>query len=78
MPIYEYSCKSCDHRFEELVFSDADEAELACPACDSGKLERLISGFAFKSSGSPLKGGSGSRAGKSCGPCSKSSCSSCG
>ncbi|RJQ43214.1 MAG: zinc ribbon domain-containing protein [Gaiellales bacterium] len=73
MPIYEYCCRSCENRFEELVMSTAAENELTCPACGSGKLQRLFSGFACK----PSEGSAGG-AGRSCGPCSKSSCSSCG
>ena len=35
MPIYEYACGKCGKLFEELVFSAADEAGVACPACGS-------------------------------------------
>ena len=40
MPMYEYACRSCEHKFETLVFGD--EA-VACPECESEKLERLMS-----------------------------------
>ena len=40
MPIYEYACKSCAHRFEALVLRG--EAP-ACDACGSLELERLMS-----------------------------------
>ena len=40
MPMYEYACKSCAHTFETLVFGDED---VACPQCESEKLERLMS-----------------------------------
>ena len=40
MPLYEYSCKQCDHVFEVLVF---DGETVNCPACHSKRLERLIS-----------------------------------
>jgi putative FmdB family regulatory protein len=40
MPIYEYSCKSCGHAFEELVRGDEQPA---CPACGHGKVERQMS-----------------------------------
>ena len=40
MPIYEYTCKSCEHQFETLVRSgDAP----VCAACGSADLERLLS-----------------------------------
>lgn len=40
MPIFEYSCKACGHRFETLVRkSDVP----ACPSCNSTDLEKLLS-----------------------------------
>jgi len=40
MPIYEYSCRSCEHTFEALV----DYSETAvCPKCDAENLDRLLS-----------------------------------
>jgi putative FmdB family regulatory protein len=40
MPIYDYRCTSCDHRFEQLVRGDRS---VSCPRCSSGALERLLS-----------------------------------
>ena len=40
MPIYEFSCKACGARFEELV---ARDATAACPECGSAEVERLLS-----------------------------------
>ena len=41
MPLYEYSCKNCDHMFEVLVTNGAD---VDCPQCHSSRnLERLFS-----------------------------------
>jgi putative FmdB family regulatory protein len=37
MPLYEYSCRQCDHSFEALVF-DGESAE--CPECHGRRLER--------------------------------------
>ena len=51
MPIYEYQCKKCSHRFERIQkFSDAPVK--TCPQC-GGKVERLISSPAvqFKGTG---------------------------
>ncbi len=44
MPIHEYACQSCGHRFEELVGSHVgvEAAEVACPDCGSAKTERLL------------------------------------
>jgi putative FmdB family regulatory protein len=45
VPIYEFACQSCGHRFEELVGSHVglDADEVACPKCGSTKLDRLTS-----------------------------------
>jgi putative FmdB family regulatory protein len=41
MPIYEYECRGCGHRFEYLVLPSLPAAE--CPACQKKDLEQLIS-----------------------------------
>jgi putative FmdB family regulatory protein len=64
MPIYEFVCEECGHAFEKLVSSS--RSRVHCPDCESGKVTRQFSAFAFK-------GGSrfvGSRGGGSCGSCS--------
>jgi len=38
MPIYEYACRSCGHRFELLVLKST---VVACPKCAHEDLERL-------------------------------------
>jgi len=40
MPIFEYSCKACEHSFELWVRADTVPA---CPACGSVELEKLLS-----------------------------------
>ena len=52
MPIYEFRCKKCDKKFEELVFSLNSEKKIICPQCGSKESERLFSHFSSKSSGS--------------------------
>ena len=49
MPIYEYECRGCGHRFEFLVLPSSEEQ--ACPECKSADLERLLSMFAVSSDG---------------------------
>jgi putative FmdB family regulatory protein len=45
MPLYEYQCTACGHRFEVIrKFSDAPLTE--CPRCQ-GQVEKLISSPAF-------------------------------
>jgi putative FmdB family regulatory protein len=53
MPIYEYQCRSCEHRFERLVRPSSRPAAdvLACPSCRSEDLQRLTSLFAVSSDG---------------------------
>ena len=46
MPIYEYQCRTCSQRFEELV---RGEDKPVCPSCSGRKLERLVSAFAVGS-----------------------------
>ena len=51
MPLYDYLCKKCGHRFERIQkFSDPEVKE--CPQC-GGEVERLLSAPAvqFKGTG---------------------------
>jgi putative FmdB family regulatory protein len=41
VPIYEYACRSCGHKFEALIRGTS--ATPACPECNSSDLERLLS-----------------------------------
>lgn len=50
MPIYEYECTKCGHRFEKIQkFSDPHEKK--CPEC-KGKVERLLHAPAIQFKGS--------------------------
>jgi putative FmdB family regulatory protein len=51
MPIYEYECQTCGHRFEEWQ-KMSDEPVKVCPKCKKRKVEKLISHTSFQ-----LKGG---------------------
>jgi putative FmdB family regulatory protein len=51
MPIHEFACKSCGHRFEELLFGNE---KTACPKCQSAQLDKLMSVFAVNA---PPSGG---------------------
>ena len=50
MPLYEYACAECHHRFEWLV---RRERTPECPACHSTALEKQLSVFAAHAGGSP-------------------------
>lgn len=82
MPIFEYVCKRCKNQFEELVFSQDEQA--VCPSCGSTRTEKLMSCCRSKVGGgarehdttaapaasTPSRGG--------CAGCSGGSCSTCG
>jgi putative FmdB family regulatory protein len=43
VPLYDFRCQGCDHRFE----AQAPYGELPpCPACGAGEAERLLTPFA--------------------------------
>ena len=44
MPLYEFACRRCDRRFEELVRRGETPS---CPGCASHDLERLMSAAAI-------------------------------
>ncbi len=46
MPIYEYTCKNCQTKFEQLVPSMNSSAKVKCPHCASAKVVREMSLFA--------------------------------
>ncbi|MET4570600.1 FmdB family zinc ribbon protein [Rhodanobacter soli] len=51
MPIYEFECGSCGHRFDRLQkLSDSDPT--VCPACDAPHLRRMVSAPSFRLAGS--------------------------
>ena len=52
MPIYEYSCKSCGHEWEEMQ-KITDAPLTRCPGCGGRKAHRLISrsNFVLKGTG---------------------------
>ena len=51
MPIYEFECSGCGHRFDHLQkLSDSDPT--ICPACAEAKLHRRVSAPSFRLAGS--------------------------
>jgi len=50
MPIYEFQCKACGHRFERLQkMSDADP--MVCPNCGESQVGRMLSAPQFRLAG---------------------------
>ena len=73
MPIYEFVCDNCGTEFEELVFGSDEETP--CPGCESTKVRRKPSAFAFKSGSKFVSSGGGSCDGCTPGPGGCSGCS---
>lgn len=51
MPIYEYTCAACGHRFENMQGVN-DPPPAKCPACGKRRVKRLVSAPAFRLKGS--------------------------
>ncbi len=71
MPIREYRCTACGHRFETLLRAGEDEPD-ACPACGSA-VERLISAHAV---GGGTQEATACASG-ACAPCGGGACPAC-
>jgi len=61
MPIYEFECQSCGHRFEELLKISQSGEKPLCPKCESPNTKKAISGFGTAGDSK------GSAGGNSCG-----------
>ena len=48
MPIYEYRCRGCQHKFEAIVRQNSTPS---CPTCHGEDLERMLSAFGVSSDG---------------------------
>ena len=61
MPIFEYRCSSCGHKFEDIRPQDEADQAGDCPQCGKPKLERVMLQFSCGcgSSGSSGAGGVG-------------------
>jgi len=50
MPIYEFECRACGHRFSEFyrtMHSAKEGLAPHCPACQSADVQRVVSSFAL-------------------------------
>ncbi|NLN10013.1 MAG: zinc ribbon domain-containing protein [Acidobacteria bacterium] len=64
MPLYEYRCRACGHRFEELQRLGESAEKVTCPECGERQAERQLSTFAAAAaSGSLGSFSSGGRGG---------------
>lgn len=48
MPLYEYVCDSCEHRFEAMQALSAKPEDTTCPKCQMANSRRIMSAFASK------------------------------
>jgi putative FmdB family regulatory protein len=69
MPIYEYSCKSCEEKFEKLVRTMSEREAIACPQCGSTKTARALSVFAVGAESSGKSSSAGTEGPGMCGRC---------
>jgi putative FmdB family regulatory protein len=51
MPIYEYRCRDCTALFARLQPVGASTADVRCPECGGGNVERQLSTFAATTGG---------------------------
>ena len=66
MPLYEYACRECGHRFEVLQRMGDDARGLVCPSCGHPEVSKQFSTFAAGGADSSGSGRSVA-AGPSCG-----------
>ena len=52
MPIFEYECKKCSHKFD-IIYLPGEEEKPKCPKCDSEEVEKLISAAGIRPHGIP-------------------------
>jgi len=57
MPIYEYRCNKCGHKFEVFQSIGASNESLNCPACNEPKPDRIFSVFGSGGTGSVVDAG---------------------
>lgn len=67
MPVYEYTCRACENKFEQLVRTMNGGDQFNCPKCGSAKTARALSVFAVGAEGA--KSGSSPSDAPMCGRC---------
>ena len=73
MPIYEYACTVCRHRFDRLRPMSRMNDEAPCPECNS-ESQRQLSVFASFSAGSNGEVSAIAGGGGGCGGCGPGGC----
>lgn len=57
MPIYEYKCGKCDHKFEVLHKSITKVEDVNCPKCKSNDIKKMMSTFSASFNGGGFANG---------------------
>ena len=60
MPLYEFECRTCRERFEDLVRATDADLAVQCPACGAKDAVRLLSAAAISTGSSGGHTSSGS------------------
>ncbi|HSH13487.1 MAG TPA: zinc ribbon domain-containing protein [Desulfurivibrionaceae bacterium] len=71
MPIFDFICSKCGHKFEALVMG---KEQPGCPECGGRKLKKQPSAVARRSKGG---GEPGSGGGSKCSGCAGGNCAGC-
>jgi putative FmdB family regulatory protein len=50
MPLFDFVCKDCETKYEDLIRGSETSA---CPACESERVDRLLPVFAVNTGGAP-------------------------
>ena len=50
MPIFDFKCQECGHKFD-LMVSNANKEKVQCPQCGAVNLQQLISSFGTAKAG---------------------------
>lgn len=56
MPIYDFKCSGCGHKFTVLV-SVSEKDKLTCPKCKDRNIKQVISSFSSYGRGASYGGG---------------------
>ncbi|MBE3589133.1 MAG: zinc ribbon domain-containing protein [Thermoanaerobacteraceae bacterium] len=56
MPIYDFRCEDCGHKFT-LLMGISERDKVTCPRCGSKKVSQLITGCAVQVKGGGCGGG---------------------
>lgn len=63
MPMYDFRCKKCGHRFT-VITGMSERHKVMCPECGTGEVEQIITGCTILSgSGCSVPGSSGNSGG---------------